>query len=429
MMNEEKRRKDTFNWQHDAEKKKELMKKLLLKLSDEDIAAELNKQWPNDGRATKGSVVKQRPRWNLTKPSGGIQSSKSIDIKETTDDIRKYDEQLKKENRRLATELEKRDFITERLLEVVRSSIVKLPAYKPTYHPKLKKSFDAEDMALAYSDSQIGQKVTLRDSSGFAEYNFSIFEEEIGKLEEAIIKIKNIHSQAYNIDKFWVLGLGDYIEGELTYPGQAHYIDQIVVDQVFKGGKMIASLIRNLCMVFPKVEVVLVSGNHGKGAKESHWRSTWDYAFARILQIYLEDVENCKVVVAESALCAFEIRGHVFLLNHGNEIRSWMTVPFYGLERATLRWVNLTRLPVEYVLIGDKHRRCTFDIAYVEAMINGSWSPGSKFSVDKMQAAGIPKQILFGIHDIIGKSFSYDIRLAEPAKLEKDERGFYTPVR
>jgi len=427
-MNGTTKRKDTFNWQKDAEEKKQFLKDNLLKLTDEEMAAEINRRWPEDGRATRGSVVKQRPRWGLLKPLGGIQNSVSS-IAETDDDIRKFDEQLKKENRRLALELEKRDFITERILEVVRSSIIKLPAYKPRFFQRRKKLFDPEDMAWAYSDSQIGQKVTLNDSSGFAEYNFDIFKEEINKLEEAIIKIKNIHSQAYNIEKFWVLGLGDYIEGELVYAGQTNYIDQIVVDQVFKGAKLIAGLIRNLSMIFPKVEVVLVSGQHGRGPKEMHWRSNWDYVFSRLLQDYLENVENCKVVVAESALCGLDIRGHVFLLNHGNEIRSWNTIPFYGLERAALRWVNLTRLPVEYVLIGDKHRRCTFDIAYIEAMVNGSWSPGSKFSVDKMQAAGVPKQILFGIHDIIGKSFSYDIRLAEPAKLEKDEDGFYTPVR
>lgn len=427
-MNESTKKKDMFNWQHNKEQKKKFLKDNLLKLTDEEMAVEVSKRWPEDGVATTYGVTKKRPRWGLLKPLGGIQHL-NPDIKETDDDVRKFDEQLKKENRRLSLELEKRDFITEKVLEVVKSSIIKLPAYKPKIYPKQKKPFDPEDMALVLSDEQIGQLQTLKDTSGFSEYNFKIFEKEAERLEESIIKIKNIHSEAYDIETLWILCAGDNVEGELTYRGQTHYIDQIVVDQVFKGGRKIADMIRNLCMAFPKVKVIMVSGQHGRGPKEAHWRSNWDYVFARLLQVLLQDVENCEVTVAESTLCVFEIRGHVFLLNHGNEIRSWMTVPFYGLERATLRWVNLTRLPVEYVVIGDKHRRCTFDIAYVEAMINGSWSPGSKFSVDKMQAAGIPKQILFGVHDIIGKSFSYDIRLAEPTKLEKDERGFYTPVR
>jgi len=428
-MNEEMRRRDTFNWQHDAEEKKQFLKELLLKLPDKDIAVEINKRWPEDGIVYKWGVTKRRQRWGLLKPLGGIQRfNPSLDIKETDDNIKEFDKQLKRENIRLINQLKERDFLTEKILDVVKSSIIKLPSYKPKSHLKQKKPYDPEDMALVYSDSQIGQAVTLRDSSGLSEYNFGIFEEEIGKLEEAIIKIKNIHSEAYNIENLWILGVGDYIEGELIYPGQTHHIDQIVVDQVFKGAHKIGGMIRNLCLAFPQVKVVLVSGQHGRGPKEMHWRSNWDYVFARVLQMLLENVENCEVVVAESALCAFEIRNHVFLLNHGNEIRSWMTVPFYGLERATLRWVNLTRLPVEYVIIGDKHRRCTFDIAYVEAMINGSWSPGSKFSVDKMQAAGIPKQILFGIHDSIGKTWTYDVRLSEPISLEKDGRGFYTPI-
>ncbi len=420
------KRRDTFNWQHDAEAKKQFIKDNILKLTDDEMAVEINKRWSEDGKVTGYGVRKKRPRWGLSKPIGGIQKSFSV-VCEPDDDIRKFDQQLKKENARLIKQLSERDFLTEKILEVVRSSLIKLPAYKPKAYPKQKKPYDPEDMALVYSDSQIGQLQTLQDTSGFSEYNYNIFEEEVEKLEDSIIKIKNIHSEAYTIENLWILGLGDYIEGELVYPGQPHYIDQNAVDQVFKGSKKIGGMIRNLCMSFPKVKVVLVSGNHGKGAKEAHWRSNWDYVFAKILQMLLADVENCKVTVAESALCVFEIRGHVFLINHGNEIRSWMTVPFYGLERATLRWVNLTGLPVEYVLIGDKHRKCVFDIAYVEAMINGSWSPGSKFSVDKMQAAGVPKQILFGIHKTIGKTYQYDIRLSEPTRLERDADGFYTP--
>ncbi len=77
-MNETTKRKDTFNWQHDKEKKKQFLKDNLLKLTDEEMAIEINKRWPEDGRATKGSVVKQRPRWGLLKPLGGIQKNSSI---------------------------------------------------------------------------------------------------------------------------------------------------------------------------------------------------------------------------------------------------------------------------------------------------------------------------------------------------------------
>lgn len=343
--------------------------------------------------------------------------------------------EILRENARLGKQLEKEMVKDEKMLEAINSSLAKLPAYfkqyltyEPPKVPTTKKAHGPEDMALIYSDSQIGEKTTLRDTSGLSEYNWPIFQSMRRKLEEKVLLIRDIHTHAYNIETLWILGAGDYLTGEGVFPGQSHYIDQVVVDQVFFGAAEIAIMIRHFASIFPRVRMIMVSGQHGRGPKEYHWRSNWDYVFAKVLQILLKDVKNCDLLVAESALCAFEIRGHVFLLNHGTEIRSWMTIPFYGLERAALRWENVTRLPVEYVVIGDKHRNCSFDIAFLEAIINGSWSPGTKYSVDKMQAAGMATQKLFGVHDEQGKTWEYPLRLSEPPSLKKDEKGFYTPV-
>lgn len=425
-----------FNWQRDKEKKKEFVESLILTHTDEEIAVLVSEKWHRDGKATKKAVTKIRQRWGLLKPQGGVQKGnrESRQLSTTESEAVQKTEQgffeLLKENRRVELQLEKERLKTEKILDVIRSSIVKLPAYKSPKKELKKKSYDTEDMALVLSDSQIGQKQTLLDTSGLSEYNFDIFLKQAESLKRTVVLLRDIQSEAYNIEKLWILGVGDYIEGEAIYPGQAHHLDHIVVDQVFMGAFVLAGVIRHWCTVFPEVTVVLVSGQHGRGPKKGdyHWRTNWDYVFEKILQMLLQDVENCEVFVAESALCLLEIRHHLFLLNHGQDIRSWMTVPFYGLERATLRWVNVTRKPIDYVIIGDKHRNCSFDIAYTEAMINGAWSPGTKFSVDKMQGAGFPKQKLFGIHDHQGKTYEYHIKLSEPPQLEKDEKGFYTPV-
>lgn len=419
---------------------KERNKLILLKAQEKtyrQIAIHLNKTFWDDREVRTPNAIKrftENNNYNIEhcQALAGIKSSpKQKQLPEESESFK----ELLAENTRLAKLLEKEKLKDEKILDAIHSAIVKLPSYTAKFlsynPPKLarsKKSYSAEDMALIYSDSQIGEKSTLQDTSGLSEYNWDIFKNMRAKLEEKVLLMRDIHTHAYNIETLWILGAGDYLTGEAIFANQAHYIDQIVVDQVFFGAAEIAIMIKHWAMTFPKVKIIMVSGQHGRGPKEYHWRSNWDYVFAKVLQLLLKDVKNCEVVVAESALCAFEIRGHVFLLNHGTEIRSWMTVPFYGLERAALRWVNVTGLPVEYVVIGDKHRNCAFDIAYLEAIINGSWSPGTKYSVDKMQAAGKATQKLFGIHDEQGKTWEYPLRLSETPKLVKDEKGFYTPV-
>jgi len=427
--------RQTFNWQKNEKEKRVLVKSLSLTHTDEEIAVIVSNKYPEDGVVKKWGVTKFRRRCGIDKPIGGIQkglrTNRNLNRLTEDDGKEKVEQgfvQLLQENRSLQQQLEKERLKTQKILEAVESAIVKLPPYKPPKFKSIKKKYSPEDMGLVFSDSQIGEKTTLQDSSGFSEYNFEIFKEECEVLKQKVLLFKDIHSHAYNIQKLWILGVGDFVSGEGIFPAQAHFLDHIVVDQVFLGTHIFASVIREWCHHFPKIKVVMVSGQHGRGSKDYHWRSNWDYVFGKVLQLLLKDVENCEVMVAESALCILEIKGHLFLLNHGNEIRSWMTVPFYGLERATLRWVNLARMPIDYVIIGDKHRNCEFDIAYTEAMINGAWSPGTKYSVDKMQGAGFPKQKVFGIHTEEGKTWSYDIKLAKPPRLEKDKKGFYTPI-
>ena len=85
-MNETTKRKDTFNWQKDAEEKKQFLKDNLLKLTDEEMATEINKRWPGDGKVTAYGVTKKRPRLGLLKPLGGIQKNSPI-INESLEEI------------------------------------------------------------------------------------------------------------------------------------------------------------------------------------------------------------------------------------------------------------------------------------------------------------------------------------------------------
>ena len=67
-MTETTKRKDTFNWQHDKEKKKQFLKDNLLKLTDKEMAIEISKRWPEDGKIGQWGITKKRQRWDLLKP-------------------------------------------------------------------------------------------------------------------------------------------------------------------------------------------------------------------------------------------------------------------------------------------------------------------------------------------------------------------------
>ena len=387
-------------------------------LKDKEICKLINKKFHTN--LTPNAIQKKRSELRYMKR--GITPKKKENIETPF---------LLSENKKLLKELNKERSRTKIILDAIKTSIISLPPIKTSHsNNKIKTTFDSEEMCLLLSDLHIGEKTELVDTSGISHYNMDEFKKRLLKLVSGIKLIYSIHSKAYPIPILNILGLGDYVTGSDIYPGQSFYIDQIVVNQIFMGAQLLAEQIRNLCEVFSKVRMVGISGNHGRiGIKgQYHWKTNFDYIFLKVLQLLLKDVHNCQIIVAESELCLLEIQKHLILIAHGDQVRSWMSLPFYGLDRSVRRWITLLRQPVEMVAVGHHHRHCNFDIAYAEAIINGAWTGGSRLSVNEMQEAGIPQQLLFGIHPKQGKTWTYNIKLTDkPDVLMPNKDGIYTP--
>jgi len=390
------------------------------RLKDKDICKLINKKFNTN--LTVNAIQKKRSKLRYMK-------NKNIDVSEKKKNIETPF--LLNENKKLLKQLDKEKSRTKIILDAIKSSILSLPPIHCTpNNNKIKTSFDSEEMCLLLSDLHIGEKTELVDTSGLSHYNIDEFKKRLSKLISGIELIYSIHSKVYPIPVLNILGLGDYVTGADIYSGQGFYIDQTVINQIFLGAQLLARGIRSLCEVFNKVRLIGVNGNHGKiNAKgHFHWKTNFDYIFLKILQILLKDIKNCQIIVAESELCLLEIQKHLMLIAHGDHVRSWMSLPFYGLDRSVRRWITLMRQPIEIVAIGHHHRHCNFDVAYAEAIINGAWTGGSRLSVNKMQEAGTPKQLLFGMHPKQGKTWTYDIKLTEkPDILIPDKNGIYTP--
>jgi len=186
------------------------------------------------------------------------------------------------------------------------------------------------------------------------------------------------------------------------------------MDQIFLGGQIVAEGIAQLAQVFPEVVLIGVPGNHGRVTKLNANRTNFDYIFLKILQTQLE---------------LLKIENSLILLAHGDEVKSYQHLPFYSLDRFVRRWTSLVGKRIDLAIIAHHHRECQFDVAFGETMINGCFPGGSNLSVKKMQEAGIPKQKFFGIHPKQGKTWCYDIRLADFKELIKSSsQNIYTPI-
>lgn len=287
-----------------------------------------------------------------------------------------------------------------------------------------------EEMHVLISDVQVGQVVDPQTVGGLSRYSFEEFTKRLNVLAEKIYLFHDLFSKTRNITKLVIHWLGDMVEGETIYRGQPFYIDRPVVDQVFTSVTHFEGFLLSMARLFPSVESFMVWGNHGRvgsRADTRHVRDNWDYVLYRILRTALKEQKNLKFFISESPFMVVQHGNFNFFLTHGDQVKSWMNIPFYGLDRMSRKLTGLTGQQIHYLQVGHHHRDATASIPRGRWMVNGSFVGGSLLSVDALQEGDFPKQLMYMFHHQEGIHSMSDLRLAPEAILKPNARGIYTP--
>lgn len=312
-------------------------------------------------------------------------------------------------DKELKEKLSNAEKIQEKIVDAFRSAAKRLPAPKP---PKARKSkkHDPEDCVCLLSDTQIGQKTLFAETHGISEYSFEIFQKRVKRHIDGIAKINDIHASVVPVNTLWVLLMGDMGEGETVFKGQLAHVEMDAVEQIVKGSAEVAKMINELCGMFPEVKVLSVPGNHGRIGRPGDAQGNLDNIFYHMLRLQLQN-NNLSFIMSESNACVVEIRNHMFAIAHGDNIRGWMGMPFYGAERATRRLADITDTRLDYALYAHHHQIANIPVGFTRVIFNGAYPGGSDFSVNKLVSAGYPMQKLFYVHDNIGITSESNINL------------------
>jgi hypothetical protein len=163
-----------------------------------------------------------------------------------------------------------------------------------------------------------------------------------------------------------------------------------------------------------------VSGNHPRrSAKKDHRGSNdnFDFLIAKFVEVRLQkliDDKRFTIVIPDSWSAMVKIRGWNMLINHGDDIRSFGGVPFYGIERKVRRLTSIGAAVGEipnYFFYGHNHQATTLTNNLGEVFINGAFNASDEFSYDSLAAYSAPTQILLGVHENHGVSWRLPIRL------------------
>lgn len=198
--------------------------------------------------------------------------------------------------------------------------------------------------------------------------------------------------------------LGDLVSGIIH--DELKQNDEVgIVKQMLHAVDAIAEAILMLCQEFEEVRVTSVVGNHGRVSEKYYFKgkanNNFDYLVSKMLEKLTADQPNLSWNVPESFWAMEEVCGDTFFLSHGDFVRSWSGIPWYGLSRAYLKWRTLAAdygISFDHMVIGHFHNPNVFTMVRGMMFVNGSTKGGDEYAIGAISAACDPVQLLFGMN-------------------------------
>lgn len=296
------------------------------------------------------------------------------------------------------------------------------PAYKPP-SPRSTSKVSRETMVQMWSDWHAGENVSAEGTRGFNEYSDRIFQERVERVVESHLSIKHRLEAGggYQFERCVIAANGDFVSGTI-HELEKHSDHENIVWAVYETGLVMAKAIRDLAAVYPSVEVFCTAGNHGRlpdarRIQQKEPTRSWDtlcYLFARE---NLRNVQNVTFYIPNSYSVAYDIYGWRWLQTHGHDVKSWNSIPWYGLNRLV---GNLNALeagrgsPIHYWAFGHFHNASSLPHASGESFVNGSLIGANEFALNALGKADRPTQWLLQVHAEHGVTGRWPLFAAPP---------------
>jgi hypothetical protein len=324
----------------------------------------------------------------------------------------------------------KTTFARELMADTFTEAIARVGAFPPTPVPKIKASKkEVAEMHLVISDVHVGSYVDPALASNLTPgFNIEQFRESADTMEERVLWFKKAY-QGFECKKLVVNFLGDIVDGEGIFLGQALQNDRNVGDQVAEAAHRFASMFYNWAKVFPEVEVYCVPGNHGRiGRKgELAWRSNFDSMSYRFVQQILRGQKNVKVIISQSPNLIVKHGGTNWLLHHGDFVKGGAG-SYIAYERKVQSIGAMGNIQLDYSVSGHYHHSASNAGPNARRYItNGSWPGTNQFSVDVLNTGNTPAQRMWLFSPSNGFIHSEsDIVLGDRVTLTPDKDRVYT---
>ncbi len=306
--------------------------------------------------------------------------------------------------------------------EVLTDRIVPISPL-PTVRKVGKRGLIEEHVVLHLSDGHHDQVVSPEECGGLERYDFPISCCRAERLVDSTLQWTQETLSGFTFPVLNVLSYGDFTGGEIHGAAErSYYRNQM--QNCLAIGKLHALMYRDLAANFPLVNVVYVPGNHGRRSQKKNYhgaQDNWDYLVAKIAALYCEDIENITFLIPDCFSVNLDINGIGFNIAHGDDIRSNMGIPFYGLQRRQQRLQSLAPLltdcpRIRYYCVGHFHNKAILGAQDTETIMNGPWVATDAYAYNSLSAYTQPSQWLHGVSSKHGITWRLDVHLKDSVR-------------
>lgn len=265
---------------------------------------------------------------------------------------------------------------------------------------------------LLLSDWHIGQKTSSGMTGGLFEQSLSRTRTQIAELTETLSYLHEIASGSEQIDDLYILGLGDFHEGDGMRPRQATEIDETVTEQCVDVVNTLSGLIQSALTRFRRVVFHNVGGNHDRvsqkaglgGLGELAYHDTYSWLAGAMLEREFTYAQLAGRLRFKNWTTFFGydiIAGHRFVFEHGASFRtssgSYGGIGWYPIQNAAQRYVQMLD-GADFICMGHFHTAACLPLGKGWQVLNGALPPSTPFVQSSFKKINTPSQTLLDIH-------------------------------
>lgn len=289
---------------------------------------------------------------------------------------------------------------------------------------KLKRAESHDEHVQLLGDWHVGENVSSEKMLGFGYYNEKVF---IKRLQHCAAQLIN---ECYGkvLDKLHIVMMGDMLTG-MIHEELSESPNLLLADAFIVAFRAFIHYIEEIRPFYKKIEINGVPGNHGRFGKKVKFKNKFnniDYIFYKMIESHFDSREDASIEVniQKAPMFLKKIHNKNFLFLHGDNIRSWGGIPFYGISRAHASLTStysFKNTPIDYMILGHFHNSSSMQHFKSKRIINGSMMGNNEFSF-ALGLGSSPEQKLLLVEEEYGVRRQVDFILDHPSIYDSEIR-------